>query len=1055
MIGALERSTAQGLKKLLPDSPRIAVGMGTCGIGNGAEEVFKALDRAIKSKKLKVRLARTGCFGFCAQEPLVNVQLPGKPLLIFRQVGLPEVPKILAYLKTGIPPVEHVLCKIEEWDFLTASLAFGRGFSEIPVWNEIPFFKYQKKIVLRNSGLIDPGDIEETFAGGGYGALYRALSGMTPEQVISEVKNARLRGRGGAGFPTGVKWELMRRSVSDEKYIICNADEGDPGAYMNRNEIESDPHSLLEGMTIGAYAMGASRGVLYVRAEYPLAVARLRTALEQARANGLLGSRILGSGFSFDMDIVEGAGAFVCGEETALIASIESETGRPRPRPPFPAEKGLFGKPTTINNVETWCNIPVIIQKGAAWFTGTGTERSAGTKVFSLVGKVKNTGLVELPLGTPLKTLVYDIGGGTGTKKAVKAVQSGGPSGGCIPVGLFGTAVDYETLTATGAIMGSGGMVVMDDDNCMVDVARYFTEFTAGESCGKCTPCREGLVQALNMLRDVTEGRASEKTLEDLSSLGQVIKDSALCGLGQTAPNPLLTTMKYFFHEYLEHIKSGRCEGGVCQKLFVSPCENSCPLHMNVPGFLELVKEGRLLDSYEMILRYNPLPASTGRICHFHCKMRCRREDIDQPVSQGEVHRYIADAVFESGKEKAVIKSLIREKLPATGKKVAVIGGGPTGLTAGYYLSRLGHDVTVYEAAPEPGGILRYGIPEYRLPKAVLHKEIQLIKMFGARILCGQAVDTAVFRRIIKEHDAAFVATGAYRGSALGIKGEALEGVFSGTDYLKNAALGKRPAMGRRALIIGAGNVAIDAARTIIRSGSRVTVVYRREKDDMPANKDELREAEAEGVEFVFLAAPKEVLGNAQGRVAALRVENMLPGECDLSGRRQPSATGEFRDIPCDSVLVAIGERVDAAFLGRAGADINKDGTVRVDRFTLKTRLPGVFAGGDMVSGPATAVEAMSYGVTAARQIDRELTGEERFSKLFAGKADYKNEVPAKLFSGGRQYSRKLGIKLRQGNFREVCAGLTAGQVGIEASRCLRCDVKEGSCTGVMEKTNG
>ncbi|MCX5708818.1 MAG: NADH-quinone oxidoreductase subunit J/K [Candidatus Omnitrophica bacterium] len=610
---SLQKVKVEGLKKYLPSKTRIAVGMGTCGIGNGADLVMAAFSRELKKKKIDAHLTKTGCFGFCSQEPLVNVHIPGQPLVIFNKVSPREVKDIVSALGKGFLPEKKALCKIESWDNLTGEVVnFGAGYPQIPLWNEIEFFKYQKKIVLRDCGLINPEDIEEYIAVGGYSSLQKVLGGVSPEQVIEEVKISKLRGRGGAGFPTGRKWELMKNVPGDVKYVICNADEGDPGAYMNRNEIESSPHMLIEGMSIGAYAMAAQSGVVYIRAEYPLAVARLKHAIAEAREYGFLGKNIFGTGFNFDLELVEGAGAFVCGEETALIASIEGKAGRPRPRPPFPAQSGLWGKPTNINNVETWCNIPVIIAKGGAWFTQTGTPASAGTKVFSLVGKVKNTGLVELPLGAPLQTLVYNIGGGTGTNKKVKAMQSGGPSGGCIPVELFNTPVDYESLAELGAIMGSGGMVVMDDDNCMVDVARYFTEFTTSESCGKCTPCREGLFQSLKILKNITQGKAALEDVPKLKDLGEIIKDTALCQLGQTAPNPVLTTLKYFKDEYDEHIQAGKCRSGVCPELFISPCENSCPLHMNIPGFLMLLKANDLNQAFESIYQDNPFPASSG-----------------------------------------------------------------------------------------------------------------------------------------------------------------------------------------------------------------------------------------------------------------------------------------------------------------------------------------------------------------------------------------------------------------------------------------------------------
>jgi len=549
-IGGFNEVREAGLAKYVPARPRIAIGMGTCGTGNGAEGVYHAFADEINRRGMDAQLAPVGCFGFCAREPLVNVWHPGRPLVILQRVQANDVNRILDDLEALRPTQDLAQCKIEDWDHFTAHIRFGAGYPEIPNWHEVPFFKGQKKIVLRNCGLVNPDDLEEYVAVGGYQALYKVLIDNRPDVVIEQIKAAKLRGRGGAGYLTGIKWEFLRKAEADCKYIICNADEGDPGAYMNRNEIEGDPHSLLEGMIIGGFVMGASEGIIYVRAEYPLAVHRLHRAVEQATEYGLLGENILGRGFDFNIQLVEGAGAFVCGEETALIASLEGKAGRPWPRPPYPAKKGLYGKPTNINNVETWCNIAPIVSKGPAWFTQTGSPKSSGTKVFSLVGKVTNTGLVEMPLGTPLKTFVYDIGEGGLNGRQVKAVQTGGPSGGCIPQDMFDTPVDYESLAQLGSIMGSGGMVVMDEDNCMVDVARYFIEFTHSESCGKCVPCRVGLDKGLRMLNAFTNGSAPLASLESLDELGRMIRDTSLCGLGQSAPNPVLTTMRHFRHEF-------------------------------------------------------------------------------------------------------------------------------------------------------------------------------------------------------------------------------------------------------------------------------------------------------------------------------------------------------------------------------------------------------------------------------------------------------------------------------------------------------------------------
>lgn len=1028
--------------RMLPAVPMLLVGMGTCGVGNGAGFLYELFREKIGTAMMDCLLKPVGCFGFCAEEPLVTLYRPGYPMLVYSRVSGKDAAGILDSLAAGSVYRRNILCKISSWDYQTSSVVYGTGYDKIPEWNEISFFKGQQKIVLRNAGLIDPESVEDYIAVGGYRALEKVLSGMKPGEVIEEVIAAGMRGRGGAGFPTGIKWSAMAKQRSEEKYIICNADEGDPGAYMNRNEIESDPHSVLEGMMIGAYAMGASKGIAYVRAEYPLAVKRLKNAVEQAEAMGLVGTNILGSGFDFTLDIVEGAGAFVCGEETALIASIEGKAGRPVPRPPYPADKGLYGKPTNINNVETWCNIPVIIEKGSGWFRQTGTDRSPGTKVFSLVGKIKNTGLVELPLGSTLEKFVFEIGEGTGTAKRVKAVQTGGPSGGCIPLEHFKTPVDYESLAKLGAIMGSGGMVVMDQDNCMVDVARYFLEFSASESCGKCTPCREGLAQALAILNRITHGEGTLADMDTLKELSSVIKDTALCGLGQTAPNPILTTLRYFRNEYEEHIREKRCHAGVCEDLFMALCENSCPMHMNIPGYIELIKEGRIEDAFELTLRDNPLPGTIGRICHFHCQMRCRREMLDEPVSQGEIHRYLADTMYKLGKEKEVYDKLFREKLPATGKRIAVVGAGPAGLTAAFYLVRSGHSVTLYDALPEAGGVLRFGIPQYRLPHAVLQKEIGLLHKLGVSFILGKALGKDyTLAGLRKFYDVVYLAIGAWTETGLNIPGEHAKGVFSGTEILKELSFGKIPELGEKVAVIGAGNVAVDVARSAWRLGRDVTVVYRRDKCDMPANQVEISESEAEDIKFRFMSAPVEIVADDGGHVTGLRLERMVCGGMDISGRKKPVHTGEFDFMECDSVIVAIGERVDRDMLQKHGLQTNPDGTLIVDPFTHETTVPGVFAGGDAVTGPATAAEAMGMAKKTARTIDIALTGKDRFGLLFR-KFTYGNNAPVNPRKKAKNVSFKLAVDERKGNFHEVECGYTGEQARSEVGRCLRCDIR-------------
>ena len=1028
-------------KQLKPDVPAILVGMGTCGIGNGADVLFTLFGDLIKSRNIKCEVKPVGCFGFCAEEPMVMLYQPDKPMLVYSHVSGIDASKMLDAIVHHKIYTRNLLCQIVEWDHYPVHVHYGKAYPKIPLWNEIPFFKGQKKMVLRNAGIINPESVEDYIAAGGYRALAGVLQVLNPDHVIDTILKSGMRGRGGAGFPTGIKWQMMRKADSPKKYIICNADEGDPGAYMNRNEIESDPHAMLEGMLIGAFAMGADEGIAYVRAEYPLAVKRLKLAIAEAEKYNLIGDNILGTDFSFKMEVVEGAGAFVCGEETALIASIEGKAGRPHPRPPYPAAKGLYGHPTNINNVETWCNIPLIINMGADWFRQTGTEKSPGTKVFSLVGKVKNTGLVELPLGSKLEQFVFEIGEGTGTNKKVKAVQTGGPSGGCIPLEHFKTPVDYESLASLGAIMGSGGMVVMDQDNCMVDVARYFLEFNASESCGKCTPCREGLTQALHILTRITRGKGTYADLQMLEQLSIVIRDTAICGLGQTAPNPILTTLRYFRNEYEEHIEERRCHAGVCEDLFSALCENSCPMHMNIPGYIELIKEERIEDAFELTLRDNPLPGTIGRICHFHCQMRCRREMLDEPVSQGEIHRYLADTLYKLGSEEKIYKKLIHEKLPSTGKKIAIVGAGPAGLTAAFYLVRLGHDVTIYDAFQEPGGVLRYGIPQYRLPHQVLQKEIDFIKKLGVKFLMKKVIGKDItISRLKEQHDAVYMAIGAWKEMSLNIPGEDAKGVFHGTEVLKDLAKGKTPALGNHVVIIGAGNVAIDAARSIWRLGKEVTIVYRRDKADMPANHVEIQESEAERINFHFMSAPVAIETDRYKHVKSLKIELMTMGGLDNSGRRKPVSTGKFDAVPCDSVIIAIGERVDSESLTENGFDVERDGRLCIHPFTQETNVDDVFAGGDAVTGPATAAEAMGMAKKAAESIDRKLMGESRFYQLFRV-FQYSNNIPQNPKKAAKNRSYKLAVNERVGNFHEVECGYTGAQARNEVGRCLRCDV--------------
>ena len=548
---------------------------GTGCVSCGAFKVKEAIEKEIQKKKLQdeVMVIATGCNGFCERGPILMVHPDG---VFYQQLKVEDIPFLIEeHLLKGRPVKKLMYIPPEEKE-------------PIPRMKDIEFFKHQRLIVLRNRGRIDPEKVEEYIAFDGYEAMGKALSEMTPEKIVAEITASGLRGRGGAGFPTGKKWAAGRAAKGSPKYLICNGDEGDPGAFMDRSVLEADPHAVLEGMVIGARAIGAEKGFIYIRHEYPLALKRVEIAIKQARDNGLLGEDILGTGFNFDLEIVQGAGAFVSGEETALMASVEGRIAMPRQRPPYPAQKGLWNKPTVINNVETWATVPNIILRGAKWFSGLGTKTSKGTKIFSLVGKINNTGLVEVPMGITLRDIVYGIGGGIPGGREFKAVQIGGPSGGCIPAKMLDLTVDYESLTGAGAMMGSGGLIIMDDKTCMVDIAKYFLNFLRDESCGKCVSCREGTQRMWEIVKKITEGKGTEKDLDVLEDVARICKDASMCGLGQTAANPVLSTLQYFRHEYEAHILDKRCPAGVCTALIryvvvaekctgCQACKNACP----------------------------------------------------------------------------------------------------------------------------------------------------------------------------------------------------------------------------------------------------------------------------------------------------------------------------------------------------------------------------------------------------------------------------------------------------------------------------------------------
>ena len=1023
-IGELEQIKVSYNETMEKYKYRILVCGGAGCISSGCGEVKAAVLEEIRHSNLEedVMVYETGCMGTCSVGPVMLMM----PERIFYTELTPDKAREIVR--------SHILDRtiLTEYTFYDQSLQ-----KHVPQIDEIDFFKEQVRIALRNCGVMEYNSLDAYIARDGYQAAAEAILHKSREEIIDEVKKSGLKGRGGAGFPTGVKWEAGYHAKSDRKYIVCNADEGDPGAFMDRSILEGDPHTLIEGMIIGAYAIGASMGYIYVRAEYPIAVERITAATMEARERGLLGCGIFGSEFCFDLEVRIGAGAFVCGEETALMASIEGRRGEPKQKPPFPFQKGLFGDPTIINNVETFSSIPVIIQKGSSWYCGYGTQASKGTKVFALAGDVVNTGIIEVPIGMPLGDILFKIGGGMQNKKKFKAAQIGGPSGGCVTQDNLNVPAEYQELTKLGAIMGSGGLIAMNEDTCMVDTARYFMDFVQEESCGKCVACRVGTKRMLEILERITRGEGQEGDIELLEELGETIKQTAMCGLGQTAPNPVLSTIRYFRDEFEEHIRDKYCRAGVCSQLFISPCENTCPANVNVPGYIALIAAGRFIDAYQLIRQENPFPAVCGRICTHPCEAKCRRGSIDEPVAVCDLKRFAADYAYKH--EEQMKNDVV---YPKNGKHVAVIGAGASGLTCAYYLVRIGYQVDVYETQPVAGGVLAFGIPEYRLPKKLLAHEIELIEKSGVNIILNAEIGKDVdFRKLRAKYDSIYIATGTQLPQKVNIPGEHLKGVIHGINFLKDVNLNQKVSIGDTVAVIGGGNTAIDSARTAIRLGAKkVIILYRRTIDSMPAYEEEIEEAIAEGIEILELTAPLRFVEGKNGSIAKIECIRMKLGEFDKSGRRKsvPLEDSNFF-LAVDTVIPAVSQYSDLPFISKEEIGVTKWGTFLVDKEALMTTMDGVFAGGDVARGPDTVIRAIADGKQAAISIDKYLGGEGILNKgnpINIPDAFDEDEI----VTHERFPMEMLTAEKRKDSFDEVVQGYHKLNAMAEAMRCLHCD---------------
>ncbi|MFP3998814.1 MAG: FAD-dependent oxidoreductase [Desulfobacterales bacterium] len=1023
--------------KILADSGKKKTEVHVCMTGcraYGAAAVRDALADAVAEQGLdkEVEIRSTGCHGFCAKAPVVAIEPLG---VQYQEVDPEDAAEIVEQTLKRQQLIERLAYR----DPRTGQAIYYR--------NQIPFYEKQVRRVLANCGRIDPTKIEHYIAAGGYKALVRALSQMSPEAVIEEVVNSKLRGRGGAGFPTGIKWRFARQAENFPKYVVCNADEGDPGAFMDRALLEGDPHSVIEGMMIGGYAMGAEYGIIYVREEYPIAVEHLTRAIEQAKALGLLGENILGTGFNFDLSLKMGAGAFVCGEETALMASIEGKRGMPRPRPPFPAQAGIDEKPTNINNVETLANIALIIKNGAEWYGEIGTDASKGTKIFSLAGKVNNTGLVEVPIGTTIREVVYDIGGGIPKGRQFKAVQMGGPAGGCVPARFLNLPIDYDTIQRIGAIMGSGGLVVLDENNCMVEIARFFLNFTQSESCGKCAPCRLGTTQLLETLTRITLGQGHIEDIDTIKSIGNTMTEASLCGLGQASPKPALSTLRYFEQEYKDHIFEHKCAGAVCDSMVISACQHACPAGIDVPNYVAAIGSGNYEAAVEIIRERNPFPAVCGRVCINPCEYKCRRGELDEPVAIRALKRFASDRYYEKyGSE--------RQPFPVTREeKIAIVGAGPAGLTCAYFLAKLGYKTKVFEAQPVGGGMLNIALPEFRLPREIIDTEIKWIENSGVEIEYNSPIDANHTINDLKKEgfDAVFLSAGAQASKRIGIPGEeeGLEGLYYGLNFLRDVRLGHDIRLSGKTVVIGGGNVAMDVARTALRAGSDDVQVFCLEsRDEMPAWAKDVHETEEEGALINTQWSPEQI-SRENGRIKGIRFSRCL-AVFDQEGNFSPECDeSDAQYIETDNIIISIGQAPDISFISE-DTQLERAlwGSLAVDENTLATNVPGVFAGGDFTTGPTFVIRAIASGRRAALAIHKYLSKDQTPIFMPDEKTPLAQEAGLALDSETTEDQPRVQVETekpeeRVCDFREVERGFTAEQAHFEAKRCLRCDLEK------------